>query len=114
MKQDKFDIGNSDHIYAILHLIGQSSYTVGRPATVAEIARWMNRSKPTARRYCRVMESLGLVYRDVYDSKDHELIARDGTQVFGLEIRQSEEYENGCYKHAYQLYVQRVLKVVLT
>jgi hypothetical protein len=107
-KEMKYN-GCGTHRRAILHMIGQSVEVFNQYPTTAEIAAWMNVSKPTARKYLmRMLDNKEIMIKEVYH-RPH--IAK---HVWKLDSEVENHYNEGILEHDYRKYAQRVLKVILT
>lgn len=104
---DKYN-GSSIHVNAILHMIGQLQSMAWDGVTVAEIAKFMNVSKPTARKYLRELEIRGLVKKYRFQYRGNSIIHK-----YMLGIESMRLYREGKMKWQYEMYVRQVLKIIL-
>lgn len=100
--------GCGTHRRAILHMIGQSADVFKSYPSTAEIAAWMNVSKPTAKRYLDKMVSNGeLIMSEVKYRKNavkhHWCLTQSVYQ----------DYQELRLKFDYKVYAQKVMKVIL-
>lgn len=95
------------HEAAVLHAVGQTDTIRLAGATVADIARFMNVTKPTAKKYLDKMASEGKLIKSKFKH------GRFGRLHYWLSDVASEMYAAGEFEDDYKLYVQRVLKVVI-
>lgn len=99
--------GSNLHYMAILHMIGQCETVFKECAVISDVANWMNVSKTTARKYLLIM------------SKDLDIVMTIAPyKTFGvtnivLSYNAMQEYKQGAFKDAYNLYAQRVMGVIL-
>jgi hypothetical protein len=89
-------------------MIGQSAEVFKSSPTVAEVAEWMGVSKPTATKYLKMMFDSN----EIIMSKKYY---RPNVDKFYISLHPDMmlEYRFGWYKADYQIYAQRVMKVVL-
>lgn len=108
MISDKFKITEPIHVRAVFHAIGQLQDVNMRGATVAEVARFMNVSKVTARKYLSQLFSEGDLCEDFNDD-----FSRLGRIEYRLATWPKIAYGRGDYFTDYQVYCQKVLKVIM-
>lgn len=109
MKDKKFKFKyTKGHIWAILHMIGQSQFVFKEAVSCSDVAAWMNVTKPTARKYLKDMTEIGLLntYREKY--KTNATIDR-----WYLNSSILDAYARDEFKPAYRVYAQRVMGVIL-
>lgn len=107
MATDKYDGKNIIHKSALLHAIGQLVDINPDGFCVSQIAGFMNRSKPTAKRHLDQLV------------KDKKLITIKcdetamGKHYYGMTDEMKEMYVSQAFRFEYEIYVQKVLKVIL-
>ena len=99
--------GSTAHRIAILHMIGQSVDVFNSRVRISEIAAWMNVSKVTARKHIQTMIDRDEIITSKVPYKNTCMV------LIELHPDMKVEYEAGKYKEAYQMYAQRVMKVIL-
>lgn len=92
-------------IDAIVHMIGQTEDIFKRGASVAEVATWLECSKPTAKRWMNdnlVTGNSGVIH-DVVKYRPHVWASR-----YYLSPEKRSAYERGVYYKSYLKYAQEV------
>lgn len=84
---------------AIVHMIGQTEDLMQRGATMAEIASWLNVSKPTAKRFIET-HHIGIDVHMIDWRKGHSI-----QYIYTLSAPKRSAYERGVFKKSYQVYV---------
>lgn len=106
--------GTHTHRRAILHMIGQSQDVFKSKASIADIAAWMNVTKPTAKKYLDgFVEREELIMSKVAWRKSNGEVTA-WKYEYSLQPATWDKYKMGIYKSWYNIYVQRVLQVILT
>lgn len=95
------------HRKAILHMIGQSVEVFREYVKIADVASWMNVSKPTARKHLHAMWLRGEIRMWHIPYKNTIIYMIDLTD----EVKQ--QYEDKDYEIDYRMYAQRVMKAIL-
>lgn len=108
-QEDKMSMGSAFHVWALFHAIGQLEDIHRRGATIAEIARFMNVSKPCVMARLDRLITLG----DLVLITNKEF-GRFGRVQIELNNKYRGMYDKGTFKACYGEYCQRVLKVMLT
>lgn len=85
---------------AIVHMIGQTEDLFSRGATLAEIAVWLNVSKPTARRFLQGEACQNIDVEMVDWRKGHSVQYR-----YRLSAYTSSAYKRDVFKASYHAYV---------
>jgi hypothetical protein len=92
-------------IDAITHMIGQTQEVFGRGATIAEIAAWLNVSKPTAKRFIE-NELKDIACKETHDwRKGHSVQYR-----YVLNQHRYSGYERGLFYSSYKVYANAIIK----
>lgn len=99
--------GSTTHRSAILYMVGESVDVFRSAPTTADIAAWMNVSKPTARKYLKQMVKRGEL---IMNKVPHRQTVYKHT--WQLSEYTKGMYELGVYDEMYQIYASRVLKVI--
>jgi hypothetical protein len=91
---------------AVKHMIGQTQDLFKRPATMAEIAAWLQVSKPTAKRFIEKHHiGIDVSMRDW--RKGHSVIYE-----YSLSEPSFSAYQRGVYYASYRMYVECVFGMI--
>jgi predicted ArsR family transcriptional regulator len=105
--KNKYD-GTGIHKRAIMHMIGQSVDVFKSEPTTADIAAWMQLSKPTARKHLKKMAIDGeLIMSEV------PYRANAVKHTWRLSKYREEDYMRDLLKLDYQFYASRVMKLIV-
>lgn len=99
---------STQHVHAILHMIGQCQDTFGHKPTTAEVASWMNVTKATARKHLKRMEENGKL---IMNKVEHRPLVYKHT--WQLSVHEYDKYKAKQFTMDYHFYVQKVLGLIL-
>lgn len=104
MKSTKYGQVTAD---AVKHMIGQSQELFHRGVTMAEIAAWMQVSKPTAKRFIE-KNHIGIDVAMKEWRKGHSVV-----YIYTLSEPSYSAYQRGVYYASYRMFVEIVFGLIV-